>query len=168
MSDPITAIAIGGTVLGGVSSAVGSAKAGKAAAQQARYQANIAVQNRDIALSNAAEAESQGAIAVEKTRREARTLAGRQRATLAALGQDVNRGSAALILGDTADTAATDVERIQRQAWREALGFRTQADQFLTEAQMLRSGAKSSITGGYLGAAGSLLGTAGSVAMKFK
>jgi len=170
MSNPITAgIMIGATVLGGAASAAGSVKAGNAQYQQQMYQAQISERNKKLSEMNAIEAEAAGKINSQNALREARQLAGRQRATLAALGMDVNEGSAGLILQDTAALGADEATRIRREAMREALGFRIQGDQLGSDAVLQRSGAKSSRSAGLMSAGGTLLSTAGSAAyMKFK
>lgn len=161
MSDPVTATIIGATVLGGGVAAAGNIKSGNAQYQAGMYQAAISENNAKLAEQQAAESIQQGRVEEMQVRRDAAMLRGNQRATLAALGQVVDEGTAASIVEDTLVQGQVDALTTRRNAQREALGFRIQAQDFRNEAQLNRMGAKSARTAGFYNAGASLLGAAG-------
>lgn len=86
------------------------------------------------------DAVSRGETAASRARLKGKMVIGSQRAALAASGVDVNTGSAADVQADTAAMSALDAQTIKNNAAREALGYKTQALNFRTRAQMTRLG----------------------------
>lgn len=82
-----------------------------------------------MAELQATDAERRGLLAAQKARSEGRQVQGAQRAALAAQGVDVASGSALDVQTDTAYQAELDAQTIQSNAWREAYGLRTQANE---------------------------------------
>lgn len=125
---------------------------------------NMATYNRKIADANASmleqQAERQYKIGEEQSnnqRRQTKKLVGSQRAALAAQGVDVNDGSALEIQTETEILGAEDADRIQTNAYLEALGMKSQATQMRQQAEFGEQSAKqqatnSLITAGIAGA----------------
>lgn len=161
MSDPLTAIAIGGTVLGGLTSAEGSAEAGNAAYQSAYYRAQVQENNAKVATANAKDATMRGEVDAGRVDQQARQVLGRQRASAAASGQVVDTGSSGAISGDTVQLAEADANTVRRNAERTALGFLTQASNFTSDAQLERMGGDNAASAGQLQGFATLLSTGG-------
>lgn len=105
-------------------------------------QAQINRNNAVVAGYQAADSERRGAIAASNVRIKARQLKGAQRARLAASGVDLGTGNAADILTDTDYFGEVDAATTLDNAAREAWGYRTQAQNFQSESDLLRSRAK--------------------------
>lgn len=78
---------------------------------------------------------SQGEQAAQALSSQSKKLIGSQRAAFAAQGIEVSTGSAADIQVETAGQAALDVSTIRNNAWREAWGYRVQAQGYRAEGQ---------------------------------
>lgn len=94
MADPLTWVAVGSAVLGGLSSLFGGRSAEKAAKRQAREEARL-----------------EGIVTLEKVRKlfiEERITRGQTEAAAAASGVDVRRGSVAQILAEQATEFARE------------------------------------------------------------
>jgi hypothetical protein len=87
-------------------------------------------------------------------------LLGKEKATQAASGVDVNSGSAVDVRASTAELGRLDAETILNNADTKALGLRQQAE-------MDRLAGKNAMTEGVLGAVGNVLGGASSVGDKW-
>ena len=165
MCDPVSlaVVAIGSTVLGSVQQAGAQKAAGKANAEAAEFQAQIAANNQAVALRNAEatrrnkevaernrlgaleaadladmsaqDALDRGAVAITNNAEATKKLIGRQRAVLAANGVLVDSGSALDIVSETAGIGALDQLTIRSNADREALGLRQQARNYRTTAK---------------------------------
>lgn len=133
-------------MLGAAVSAYGQIQAGKAAQQSAEY-------NAKVSGLMATDALSRGEAAEEKARREQGQFAGDQRASLAARGLDLNRGSPLAIQSDTAKLGDLDAETIRIDARREAVGYLNQQ----TLQKMEGANAKRA---SFIGAFGTVLGGA--------
>lgn len=116
--------------------AVGTAYAqGEAAEADERYKAAVNRNNAIIYDRKVADAKRIGKIEGEKQRVATRKNIGTQRALLAASGQDVGDGSAALLVEDTAAVGELDALTIENNYLRQAYGYEV-------EATNLRSNAK--------------------------
>ncbi len=166
MCEPTTiAIAsLGASVLGTAVGAYGQYQAGQAQAGQARYQAQVAENNRVISEQQARDAEMRGQLAENERRRQTGALIGRQRTALAANGVLVDDGSALDITSDTAALGEVDALTLRANAAREAYGYRAQGNNFGAEAGLQRARASSAATAGAVGAGATLLSGAGTVA----
>lgn len=172
------ALNIGGSILGlagaGVS-AFGAFQEGKAASDAAAFRAQVARQAASETLRRgdirARDALERGKIEEIRLRQEASRLEGRQRAVLAGHGVQVDVGTGADIVADTAATTEFDVLNIRSQAEREALAARLDAEdratQLATTAALETSAASNATRAGILGATSSLLGGVGTVAQKW-
>lgn len=99
--------------------------------------------------ANARIAEMQGQDAIRRGDKEASNLKkaskrmiGTQRAALAAQGIEIDSGSAADIQTDTAELAAQDVLTIKNNAWREAWGYRVQANDLRGKGKYAKAAAE--------------------------
>lgn len=128
--------ASGGVVAGsGLSAGFGLATGlaqSKATKAQAAYQQQVYELNAQSAELQARDAIIRGQKTEAALRRQSKQLIGKQRAEIAAQGIDVSTGSAAEIQAETRQMTTQDAIEIQNNAWREAWGYRF-------EAQNLRS-----------------------------
>lgn len=131
------------TVIGGAVSAYGQNQAGK-------YAAAVAAQNAKNSDTLAGQTEQIGLQDELRARMQIRQILGKQRATAAANGLDVNTGSALDIMAETAGIGETDATMVRANAYRDAWGYRTQGANYRAEGAMARSA-------GRYGAASTLL-----------
>lgn len=134
--------------IGVISSAYGAYS--KASGEQAgyQYQANVADNNKQIAGWQAADALQRGQTAVARHGTKVAQLRGAQRATLAARGVDLGEGSALDILSDTEFMGGVDANTIKDNAAKEAWGYRVQAVNASSNADLLRMRASNIDPGG--------------------
>ncbi len=163
-----TALSTGLGVVGMVGQQQAQAQAASANAAQARYQAQVAQQNQELARRQAADATQRGQAAEENRRRQTALQIGQQRAGLAAQGTDFS-GSETDILGDTAAAGELDAQTIRANAAREAYGYTVQGLGYGNTASMeYTRAANSTYTPNYLGAGASLLAGASTLSDKWK
>lgn len=156
MCDLVTALMIGSTVVGGVS----SIQQGNAASAAASYNAQVSRMNADIADKNARDAIERGKIEEQQKRSEIAYLTGKQRASMAANGVDLSFGSPLDTIVDTAMLGELDALTIRTNAAREAYNYKVSAENARSDANLSLANAKSSKAGGYLSAFGTVLGGA--------
>ncbi len=165
------ALAAAGTaasVYGQVQQQGAQAQAASAAQAQARYQAQVAQQNQELARRQAADATQRGQVAEENRRRLTQQQIGQQTAALAGQGTDLE-GSPTDILGDTAATGELDARTIRSNAAREAYGYTVQGLGYGNTAALESArAANSSYTPNYLGAGSSLLSGASTLSDKWR
>lgn len=163
MCEPVAIASVVSSVAGTLLQAQAQSKQAKAAAAQARYQAQVADNNRALAERMAEDAEARGEVDVRRHRQQIEQLKGRQVAALAASGVDVASGSPLDVLADTAGLGALDEQTIRGNAAREAWQYRVQGSNEQAQATLLRSQAANTVSG----AAGTLLTGLGGVADKW-
>lgn len=154
---------LGASLLSTAVGVYGQVQAGQAQAGQARYQAQVAENNRIIAEQQARDAEMRGQMAEDARRDQTRALIGRQRTALAANGVMVDDGSALDITSDTAAQGEVDALTLRANAAREAYGYRAQGSNFLADAGLQRARADAAIPASMVGAGATLLSGAGTV-----
>lgn len=147
----MTAIAIGSLIAGTVMSARAQIKAGNDAKK-------VGDANAAVAEEQAVDATRRGEEEVSSFRRQVRGLVGTQRAGFSGQGVDVNVGSAVDVRRDAEAIGASDMERIRRNAEREAQGYKTQAED-------MRRGGRIAQSAGRWGAASSIVGGASTLLM---
>lgn len=163
-----TALSTGLGVVGMVGQQQAQAQAAQASAAQARYQAQVAEQNRELARRQQADALQRGQVAEENRRRVTAQQIGQQTAALAAQGTDLE-GSPTDILGDTAAAGELDARTVRANAAREAYGYEVQGLGYGNTAAMeYTRAANSTYTPNYLGAGASLLSGASTLADKWR
>jgi hypothetical protein len=167
MSLGATALSTGVGVVGMIGQQNAQAQAASAAQAQARYQAQVAQQNQELARRQQADALQRGQVAEDNRRRMTAQQIGQQTAALAAQGTDLD-GSPTDILGDTAATGELDARTIRANAAREAYGYEVQGLGYGNTAAMEYSrAANSTYTPNYLGAGASLLAGASTLSDKW-
>lgn len=109
---------------------------------QGRFQKNQLEFNASVAELQAEDAITRGNKEALNKRKQSKQVIGSQRAALAAQGIEVNADTASQIQEDTAGLAAEDIITIKNNAWREAWGYRVQAQDLRTQAAMAKSAAR--------------------------
>lgn len=163
----IAAVGVVATLAGaGVSYMAAQQTASSASAQQ-NYNAQVAKNNQQIADQAAADAQSRGAISQAQKAYATAQLIGKQRAGLAANGEDVNSGSALSLQSDTAANGEFDELTLKNNAQREAVGYQNQGINYQNQAQLDEAASASALAGGALKADASLISGAGQVASQW-
>lgn len=147
--------------------AVSSISGGVAASNAANYQAAVARNNATIAQQNAVRAEQAGAAAAENESRKGASKVAKIKVAQAASGVDVNTGTAVDVQAGQRETNQLDTETVFQNSMLHAYGYRTQAQNFESEARLDEMKGEAAKTAGYLGAAGSLLSNASSIGGKW-
>lgn len=135
MCDVITAITTGLQVMGAVQES-------KSAAASAKFNAQVADNNRILAERQQKDAIERGKTEELNFRRQIAGLKGEQRASFGASGVTLDSGSPADVLTDTAVLGELDALTVRQNAQREAFGYGVQATNFATESAFQRSSAK--------------------------
>ena len=118
-------------------SAYGNAYAQSSAQQtQAEYQRQQYETNARLAEMSSKDAIKRGDEDAAKYKSKIKQTIGAQRAAMAAQGIEVDSGSALEIQEDTAAIGAEDMVTIKNNAWREAWGYRVQANNSYGEGAM--------------------------------
>lgn len=126
---------------GGLKLGEGIQQAGAAQAQ-GEYQAKMLEINKQFAELQGEEAIKQGDKQAIDYQKKLSQLMGTQRVSYAGQGVSVGEGSAAEVAEDTAVRGAEDVVTIRSNAWREAWGYKVQALDLSSQAEMVRKAAK--------------------------
>jgi hypothetical protein len=152
---------VGMSLLQGVSAiqqGQATAKAYKAQATQAQYDAEAKKQDDDIAAQNAGiTAEQQQALRLQDLARTTGTI----RASLASRNLDLSSPSAGAIQGAAEDYAGQDIGRLRFNAAQTADAYKRSGintvNSAATQAAVYRNRASAAMAAGYTSAAGSLL-----------
>lgn len=163
----LTALSLGATAVGGVTSAIGAAQQGKAAQEAANYQAQVAANNSALAAQQATEVRRQGQEALAEQGRKAAQRLGATRAALGAAGVDVNSGTALDVQEGTAEIGRLDQLRVWSQAVNKAFEADVQSTNYANEGTLTRMKGKSAASAGNIGVATSLLGAASNFSSKW-
>lgn len=167
MADPVTAIGLGSTALGGITGAIGSIFGGDAQAAMYRYQAGIAQMNAQIARQNASYEMALGETQAQMEGMKTRAQISQTRASQGAGGLDVNTGTNASVRQSELELGQFDQSMIRSNAARRAYGDEVEAVQDTAQSQLDMYAAKTSQTSGFLGAFTSILGAGGSFSSKW-
>ena len=124
--------------------AIGTASSAKAQSNASKQNALYAERNQQLSMMQAGARE-------EAQRRRARYALGSQAAAIAESGVDVNSGSAARSVAESATNAELDALNIRYEGLMQAEGY-------AAEAANERTRSKYAMNAGYFGAATSLLG----------
>lgn len=146
-------------------SVIGQGQAADAQQAQLRYQQSIYRNNQILAQRRADDARLRGEQAADAQRDKTQQLIGRQRATLAGNGVELDTGSALEITTDTAGIGERDALTIRSNAEREALGYEAEGMNFGGQAAL--AGYQADNTSATLGQAATIFGGLGSVADKW-
>lgn len=147
---------------GGAVSAAGAYRNSQGAKTAYGAQAQVNDNNAQIARWQADDAIARGNQEASRMRVKTNQLKGTQRAHMAANGVDLGVGSALSILTDTDQFGEIDAGTIKDNAAREAWAIRNQAQNFASEADLMRSRADAESP--WMAAGTSMLTAAGKVA----
>lgn len=163
--DPITmtALAVGGAAVG----AFGKIQEGEAKSQAANYQAQVAENNRKIALQNSSWAMEAGTAREAAEGMKVRAGVARLKARQAASGVDVNTGSSKEVTDAASALGSLDALTIRSNTAREAYGYEVAATSEEAKANLARMEGENAKTSGYIGALSSLLSGASSAGGKY-
>lgn len=153
MCDPMTLAVVGTAV-----AAAGTAVSGYMAYNQHRYQARVARENRRLENARAAEALDRGAVEERTLGRRYSALAGSQRASMAANGIDIGFGSAADVLGDTAQFHAEDSAALRSNNMAEVRGIEISAANYGAQARASSMAGTSALVAAGFDTASTILG----------
>lgn len=132
--------------------------------QQGAYQKEMYDTNARLAGYQAEDAIRRGNQEAINYKTQAKKTIGAQRAALAASGVDISDGSALDIQQETAAQGAEGALQIKNNAWREAWGYRVQANQYSAQGYMAKSAAdfqaKNTLLTGYAQIGSGALGVA--------
>lgn len=140
---------------------------GIASSNAANYQAQIARNNAVIAQQNAVRTEQAGQVATEAQGRKGAAKSGSLKVAQASNGVDVNTGSAVDVQAGERMTNQLDTETVASNSEQHAYGYRTQSDNFKSEADLDQAKADNAIPAAVLGATGGLLSSASSIGGKW-
>jgi hypothetical protein len=129
-------------LLGGASNAADSWNSAQSARAMGDYQARTMEMNARNADFQAEDALARGDKAAAQHKTKTNQMIGAQRNALAAQGVDIDSGSAMDVQTDAATLGAEDAATIRGNAWREAWGFRSQAQQFRHKGEFLEKAGK--------------------------
>lgn len=122
-------------------------------ALQSEFQQKMFERNERMAKIQAEDAVRRGERDASKLRKGVRGVIGRQRAALAAQGIAIDSGDALTIQEETASFGALDAITLKTNAWREAWGYRMNAEIASMQGQMTQAASKNqmfstALTGG--------------------
>jgi hypothetical protein len=149
----IGGVAVGGAAAGLLGTAVGAVSSysqGKSQQAMYNYQAQVAEQNRKIALQNAAVERQSGIEEARLQRIKTLQAVGSQETAMAANGMDVTQGTSLDILEDTSAMGELDALQIQYNSEKKALVYEQQADNYANEANLDRLSGKNAYKAGVL------------------
>lgn len=155
MCDPAT-LTIAATAV----TAAGTAYSGVSAYGQARYQAQVADNNAQLARAEAADSEQRGLDEQIRMSREIASVRSSQIAAMAAAGFDTSSGTAADIVGDTNYFGRLDRENIARNSSNETTGYLRQAQNLNEQARGYRRAGRDALIGAGFKIGGDILGGA--------
>jgi hypothetical protein len=169
MCEPISAstlawIAIGTAAAGATVTAVAAIQQGKAAQKQAKFNAQVNENNAVLAERQAADALRRGRLAERQKRLASSQLEGSQRANLSANNVVLGTGSAADVLEFTAGQNELEALNIRTASEREAVGFKTRAQQSRSAGALSLAEGESARTASIFTAGSSILGGASQAA----
>lgn len=155
------------SVLGALKGASGAKAEGKANSEAAMYAAQVAKNNQQIALQNKAWAASEGNAAVEQAQMATRAKIGAITANQGASGVNINSGSSVDVRSSAAETGQLSAINIRSAAARQAYGFENEAQGDAAQAALDKANASNAITAGNTKAESTLLGGLGSAGANF-
>lgn len=137
--------------------ALGQITAAVTAQRAARFDAQVAENNAELARRLAGDARERGRIEEQRQRLETSRLQGLQAAALAAGGVEVASGSPLQVLADSAGLGELDALQVRANAEREAYRYLLRGDDYDTQAQLSRARGRSALLQGAFRSGGSLL-----------
>jgi len=162
-----TYASLASTALGAVTSFMGAGNSAKAAAGTAAYNAQVAENNRLIALENSRMASASGNQQATIEGMKTRAAVGSMKAQQAASGVNVNTGSAVDVRSSAAELGELNALTVRSNAARQAYGYDVQAANAGGEAELQRASGRNAANAGVTTQISSLLGGAASVGGQF-
>jgi hypothetical protein len=156
-----------GSVISGVTGAVGAIQQGAANADAARYQAGVARNNQIIAQQNATRSAQAGAVQAQNRDFRTRAVVGQIEAGQGAGGIDVASGSSKEVRDSAQQLGRFDAQTVFDNAMLTARSEAAQATNFGAQADLDTMRARNASTSGAIGGFGSILGGATSFADKW-
>lgn len=130
------------------------------ASRTARYRAQVAEQNKQIAREGAEDAIIQGQEQQRQLGREVAGRVGAQTARMAGNNVDITQGSAARVIDDTRMIGREDMEALSENIRRQVKSQQIDAWNFESEKRTAKSEAKQAKTAGMFAVGSTLLGGA--------
>ena len=161
MCDPVTLTVL--TVAATVVTAGGQLYAADAQAEQFKYQAKVATENRKHELAARDDARKRGEMEQMRHWRRVAQMQGQQRAEMGAVGLDLGFGSPLDIQDETLAMGFEDSTILNQNTDQEVKGYEIRAANYGNEAKAAKMSAKAAKTSGYIAAAGTLLAGASQV-----
>lgn len=167
MADPISMIAIGGSIASGVVGAMGASAKGDAQEAMYNYKAGVAQANKIIAGYNADYAIQAGGVRTQQLGLKGAQQEGQIRAIQGASGLDVNKGSAKIVQDDQRKEIVQAQGTSNSDAQRKAYGYKVEGMNFEAESRLDTSAGQYAQEEASYNVASSLLGGATGVADKW-
>lgn len=155
------------TIASTVVSAGSQIYSGMAANSQAKYEAAVAQQNRNMELAARGDAVERGQIDQLQHWRKVSQMYGSQVAAQAASGVDVGFGSSGDLLGDVMLIGGEDSRTIDRNTLKEIRGYEVNAANYTMQGRAAKQRGTGALVGSVLSAGGTLLSGATQVS-KFR
>lgn len=157
MGAAIAPLAVGGQLLGGVVSGLGSMESGEASAAAMQYQAEVAQINAGIAKQNASMEMAAGETAANNAEMKTRAAVGTTKAGQGASGVDVNTGSFVQSRASEAELGMLDALTTRANSARRAYGYETEATSDVAQSQLDQLEGQQAKEAGEIGGIGSLI-----------
>jgi hypothetical protein len=125
-------------------SMIGALVNADATRSQAKYQSAMAKINERRAMLQAEDAFQRGEKEAGRYGDKVKQVIGTQRAGYASQGVVVNSGTASAIQAETQAIGQEDIQTIRTNAFREAMGYKSQAEDYALQGRLAKSAAKSS------------------------
>lgn len=155
------------TVAGAAQQSSAQIAQGNAQREAAAYRAQVARNNAKLAEGDATYAIQAGRLESYNQGMKSRSHLGNVKANQAASGVDVNRGSAVDVRSSEAQTGRQEQQNIEYNSERRAYGYRRQAQDYETEANLTEREGYNAQLAGREAAGATVLGAASSLTSKW-
>jgi hypothetical protein len=160
-------VGMGTTLLGGLTSALGSFIGGQSQQEMYNYQAGVAKLNAQIAQQNSAYATQVGELQATNAGLQGAQRLGQIKAAQSASGLDVNTGSPAAVRVSQKQVTGFDVAAIRSNAAKTAYNYEVSAVSDVAQANIDTLAGENARTSGMISADASLIGAASSVSSQW-
>lgn len=154
------ALAGAAMIAGTITSAAGQLQAGLYASRMARYESQVAQQNKARVREQAVDALGRGQDQQQQLGRDVAARIGAQTARMAGNNVDITFGSAARLIDDTALLGREDSEALAENIRRQVAGYQSDAWNFESESRSALAEARQAKTASAMSAMTTLLGGA--------
>lgn len=165
--ETLAATSLAASAGSGILGAFGASGKADAEAAAYEYKAGVARNNAILAQRKADESTQEGAQGGQVNDLKTKNLVGTQLVTQAANGLDVNSGTNVTLRESTADLGKLDTLTILHNALKKSAGFKAQASNFESEAELDQMSADNAKEAGKYAVVSSLLGGATSFSDKW-